>query len=75
LNLTIYVYQKVLVCQLEISAMAVIEALALFKGISILNGAPATEKYHDDLLRMPTIFCVNETEAAIFAGVKAVDLG
>jgi ribokinase len=65
---------KVLVCQLETPPLATIEALAIFNGISILNGAPAIDKYHDDLMKFPTIFCVNETEAASFANMSTVDL-
>lgn len=34
--------------------------------MSILNGAPALTDYDDKLLRIPNIFCVNETEAGVF---------
>lgn len=38
--------------------------------MSILNGAPGLESYDDRLLKLPTIFCVNETEASVFTGLS-----
>jgi len=58
----------VVVCQLETSSEVAIRALELCKGISILNGAPAIPNCDKKLLTLPTIFCVNESEAALFAG-------
>ncbi|GLV46016.1 uncharacterized protein CBL_13419 [Carabus blaptoides fortunei] len=59
----------VLVCQLETSINVALEAIRLCKGISILNGAPAIANCDTRLLTSPTIFCVNETEAAVFTGL------
>lgn len=56
---------RVLVCQLETPMSATIRALELFSGISILNAAPALEDTPQKLLQLPTIFCVNETEASL----------
>lgn len=59
----------VLVCQLETSANVALKAIEICKGISILNGAPAIQNCDQRLLKTATIFCVNETEAAIFTGL------
>ncbi|VEN36421.1 unnamed protein product [Callosobruchus maculatus] len=59
----------VLVLQLETPPEVAIKALELCKGISILNGAPAIANIDSKLLSMPTIFCVNELEAATFTGL------
>lgn len=65
---------KVLVCQLETPIEATVEALRQFKsGVSILNAAPALEKTPVELLQLASIFCVNETEAALMTGVKSID--
>uniref|UniRef100_A0A7G3AV23 Ribokinase n=1 Tax=Lutzomyia longipalpis TaxID=7200 RepID=A0A7G3AV23_LUTLO len=56
---------RVLVCQLETPVDATIRALELFSGVSILNAAPALENTHRKLIELPTILCVNESEAAI----------
>lgn len=47
---------------------ATIRALESFKGISILNGAPAT-KLTEEVLKLPNIFCVNEVEAEEMTGI------
>lgn len=60
---------KVLVCQLETPAFATIEALKTFKGTSIMNAAPALENIPLALLKCCTIFCVNESEAALITGM------
>ncbi|CAG9773781.1 unnamed protein product [Ceutorhynchus assimilis] len=60
---------KVLVLQLETPVETAIEALKLCKGISILNGAPALAQYNLELLKLPSIFCVNESEASVFTGL------
>ncbi|XP_074026978.1 ribokinase isoform X2 [Leptinotarsa decemlineata] len=60
---------KVLVVQLETSEQVAIRAIQFCRGISILNGAPALSKYNPQLLSLPTIFCVNESEASVFAGM------
>ncbi|KAJ8946165.1 hypothetical protein NQ318_004418 [Aromia moschata] len=59
----------VVVLQLETSVDIAIKTMELCKGISILNGAPALGNYNPKLLKLPTIFCVNESEASIFAGI------
>ncbi|KAG5887192.1 hypothetical protein JTB14_016678 [Gonioctena quinquepunctata] len=64
---------KVLVMQLETSEEVAIRAIQLCNGISILNGAPALSNYDPQLLRLPSIFCVNESEAAVFADVLVND--
>ncbi|CAH1116122.1 unnamed protein product [Phaedon cochleariae] len=60
----------VLVLQLETSQEVAIRAIQLCRGISILNAAPAVSEYDPQLLRLPTIFCVNEPEASIFTGLS-----
>ncbi|CAH0563562.1 unnamed protein product [Brassicogethes aeneus] len=64
---------SVVILQLETSVEVAIKTLELSKGISILNGAPALSTYDLKLLTLPTIFCVNETEAAIFTGLSSVN--
>ncbi|KAF2882727.1 hypothetical protein ILUMI_23460 [Ignelater luminosus] len=59
----------VVISQLETPPEVAIKAMKLCKGISILNGAPALAKYDAELLTLPSIFCVNESEAEVFAGV------
>ncbi|KAH8273446.1 hypothetical protein KR018_001585 [Drosophila ironensis] len=63
---------KVLVCQLETPIEATLSALKSFKGISILNAAPAMENTPSDLLKLSSIFCVNETEAALMTKVPSI---
>lgn len=65
---------KVLICQLETSIESNITALKEFKGISILNAAPALENIPLDLIKLPSIFCVNEIEASIITGIKVKTL-
>uniref|UniRef100_A0A1Q3FKN1 Ribokinase n=1 Tax=Culex tarsalis TaxID=7177 RepID=A0A1Q3FKN1_CULTA len=60
---------KILVCQLETPLTGTLEALRNFTGNSIMNAAPAVENVPQDLLRLCTIFCVNETEAALITGM------
>lgn len=59
---------KILLCQLETPIPATIRAFERFKGISILNAAPGLSDVPDLLLRLPSIFCVNETEASLITG-------
>ncbi|EDW05552.1 ribokinase [Drosophila mojavensis] len=59
---------KVLVCQLETPINGTLEALRRFKGISILNAAPAIADAPMELIQLCTILCVNETEAGILVG-------
>ncbi|KRT82448.1 hypothetical protein AMK59_3547, partial [Oryctes borbonicus] len=59
----------VLVCQLETSADVAMDAMKLCKGLTILNGAPALDKYDPQLITLPSIFCVNESEASVFSGI------
>ncbi|XP_030568617.1 ribokinase [Drosophila novamexicana] len=68
----LFAQAKVLVCQLETPIEATLCALREFRGISILNAAPALAHLPVDLLRLPTILCVNETEAALIIGVKSI---
>ncbi|RZC41388.1 ribokinase [Asbolus verrucosus] len=63
----------VVVLQLETSTNVALKALKLCQGTSILNGAPALNKYDPELLTLPTIFCVNETEAAVFTGLSVTN--
>lgn len=55
---------KVLLCQLESDPKAVLCALNMFKGVSVLNASPDTNKITSELIAAPTILCVNEIEAA-----------
>jgi len=64
---------KVLVLQLETSQEVAIRSIQLCRGISILNGAPALAEFNPQLLKLPTIFCVNESEASIFAGLPVTN--
>lgn len=64
---------RVLVCQLETPIEATLLALRQFKGVSIVNAAPAMEKTPPELLQLSSIFCVNETEAALMTGMKRID--
>lgn len=54
-------------CQFETPIPGTIEALQQFKGISILNAAPGLSKSSipKELFTLPTIFCVNESEASL----------
>ncbi|KAH8386980.1 hypothetical protein KR093_003815 [Drosophila rubida] len=63
---------KVLVCQLETPVDATLAALRQFKGISIVNAAPAMAKTPPELLQLASILCVNETEAALMTGVASI---
>lgn len=56
---------KVLLCQLEVPIEGTLAAIKSFKGISILNAAPAIKEMPLELLQNPDIICLNETEAAI----------
>lgn len=58
----------VVILQLETAESVAIRAMELCKGISILNGAPGQNKFDPQLLKLPTIFCVNEIEASTFTG-------
>ncbi|XP_066254425.1 ribokinase-like [Euwallacea similis] len=64
----------VLVLQLETPVETAIKAMQICKGISILNGAPALSKFDEQLLKLPTIFCINETEASVFSGFPVNNL-
>lgn len=65
---------KVLVCQLETPVNGTLEALRRFKGISILNAAPALKNIPLELLQFCTILCVNQTEAGLIVGKQLNDL-
>ncbi|KAK9305986.1 hypothetical protein QLX08_003216 [Tetragonisca angustula] len=62
----------VLLCQFEIPLEITLHALKIFKGrgLSIVNGAPATKDVHPDLWKLCDIFCVNETEMEVITGVQ-----
>ncbi|CAL7943195.1 unnamed protein product [Xylocopa violacea] len=66
----------ILLGQLETPVETTLHALKLHKGhgLSIINGAPATEKIDSELLRLCDIFCVNETEAEVMTGVQPLGL-
>lgn len=59
----------VVVMQLETAPEVAIKTMEIAKGITILNGAPGMREYDSRLLTLPTIFCVNETEASEFSGL------
>ncbi|XP_061396885.1 ribokinase [Musca vetustissima] len=63
---------KVLLCQLETSAVGTLEALKRFKGTSVLNAAPAMANTPKELLQAATILCVNETEAALMTQAEDI---
>lgn len=65
---------KVLICQLETSLDVTLEALKRFKGISILNGAPAIENLDIEFLKNASMFCVNETEATTYTGLPCTNV-
>ena len=62
---TLFDNAKVLLCQFETPLESTLTALRSFKGISILNAAPALVNTPKDLLQAASILCVNETEAAL----------
>lgn len=64
---------KVLICQLETPIEATLFALRQFKGVSIVNAAPAMEETPCELFQLSSIFCVNETEAALMTGMRSID--
>lgn len=66
----------VLLCQFETPLDTTLHALKLYKGhgISIVNGAPATENVNPEILRCCDIFCINETEAEVMTGIHPLDL-
>ncbi|EDV32604.1 uncharacterized protein Dana_GF22103 [Drosophila ananassae] len=64
---------KVLVCQLETPIEATLTALKAFKGTSIVNAAPAMENTPSELLSLASIFCVNESEAALMTKVPRIE--
>ncbi|XP_067635339.1 ribokinase isoform X4 [Eurosta solidaginis] len=63
---------EILVCQFETPLNATLDALNAFEGISILNAAPALVATPPELIKAATIFCVNETEAALTTGCEAI---
>jgi len=63
---------KVLLCQLETDPRTVLLALKQFKGISILNAAPASKNIPPGLIKAPTILCVNAVEAAMLTDRKEI---
>lgn len=56
---------KVLLCQLEVPIKGTLAALKSFKGLTILNAAPGMKDMPLELLQIPDIICLNETEAAL----------
>lgn len=64
---------KVLILQLETSPDVAKAALKLCQGVTVLNGAPYVPDMDLNILKLPTIFCVNEIEASEFAGVAIND--
>ncbi|XP_053657588.1 ribokinase [Anopheles marshallii] len=63
---------RILICQLETPIEGTIAALKAFKGISIVNAAPAETSLPHALLSLATIFCVNETEAALLTDIPTI---
>lgn len=68
-NLELLTSSKVLLCQLETPIPATLRALEAFKGISILNAAPGLKVLPEGILKLPSIFCVNESEATLTTGL------
>ncbi|KAH8420378.1 hypothetical protein KR009_009893 [Drosophila setifemur] len=64
---------KVLVCQLETPIESTLTALKAFRGVSIVNAAPAMENTPRELLQRASIFCVNESEAALMTKMAKID--
>ncbi|XP_053680065.1 ribokinase [Anopheles nili] len=69
---TLFDRSRILVCQLETPVDGTIAALETFKGISIVNAAPADPNLPRSVLTLATIFCVNETEAALLTEMATV---
>ncbi|TDG41877.1 hypothetical protein AWZ03_011707 [Drosophila navojoa] len=65
---------KVLICQLETPIDGTLEALRRFKGISILNAAPAMENIPLELIQRCTILCVNIVEAGCLVGEPIINI-
>lgn len=63
---------KILLCQLETPTAGTLCALKRFKGISILNAAPAMLNTPKELLEAASILCVNETEASLMTNGRDV---
>ncbi|KAM8717532.1 hypothetical protein ACLKA7_004256 [Drosophila subpalustris] len=63
---------KVLLCQLDTEPKVVLCALKQFKGVSILNGAPGMKTLSPELIKAPTILCINEVEAALLTERKEI---
>ncbi|XP_035895590.1 ribokinase [Anopheles stephensi] len=63
---------RILICQLETPIEGTIAALQAFRGVSIVNAAPAETNLPHALLSLATIFCVNETEAALLTDMPSV---
>ncbi|XP_016998266.2 ribokinase [Drosophila takahashii] len=64
---------KVLVCQLETPVEATLTALRNFQGVSIVNAAPAMVDTPPELLQLASIFCVNESEAALMTQMDQIE--
>ncbi|XP_037725030.1 ribokinase [Drosophila subpulchrella] len=69
----LFMEAKVLVCQLETPIEATLTALKHFKGVSIVNAAPAMENTPRELLQLASIFCVNESEAALMTQMAQIE--
>ncbi|EDW76089.2 uncharacterized protein Dwil_GK14853 [Drosophila willistoni] len=63
---------KVLLCQLEISLKGTLTAMRKFKGVSILNASPLANNWSDDLIKAPTILCINKDDAARLTSVDEI---
>ncbi|XP_068158816.1 ribokinase [Drosophila tropicalis] len=73
LAMNVFKEAKVLVCQLETPLAATVTALKAFRhGVSIVNAAPAMEQTPKELLELASIFCVNESEAALMTHVDRI---
>lgn len=59
----------VVMVQLECKIEVAVKALELCNGVSILNGAPGLKNADPKLFKLPSIFCVNESEASMFTGI------
>jgi ribokinase len=67
---------KVVVCQHEVPIETTIAALRIADAAgvtSIFNPAPAQPPLPTEAFTLPSVFCVNETEAQLFTGIEVTD--
>ncbi|XP_018322190.1 ribokinase-like [Agrilus planipennis] len=64
----------VVVCSLEFPNETAIKILESSRRSSILIAAPSQKNLNPALFTLPTIFCVNQTEAEVYSGIKINDI-